>query len=97
MADVDLSKGIKSVDDLTGFPVFPEEIKKTNKLARFNTREIWEQLKDKKDAFGVSYKFCIFSGCKYMESSNGVYAGSHDSYKSFAPIFDKIIEAYHGF
>ena len=97
MADVDLSKGINSVDDLTGFPVFPEEIKKTNKLARFNTREIWGQLKDKVDEHGVSYKFCIYSGCKYMESSNGVYAGSHDSYKLFSPLIDKIIEAYHGF
>lgn len=27
----------------------------------------------------------------------GVYAGSHDSYQSFAPLFDNIVEAYHGF
>jgi arginine kinase len=25
-----------------------------------------------------------------------VYAGSHDSYHAFAPLFDKIIEDYHG-
>jgi len=25
-----------------------------------------------------------------------VYAGSHDSYHAFAPLFDKIIESYHG-
>ena len=25
-----------------------------------------------------------------------MYAGSHDSYSAFAPLFDKIIEDYHG-
>lgn len=25
-----------------------------------------------------------------------MYAGSHDSYHTFAPLFDKVIEAYHG-
>ncbi|CBY15219.1 unnamed protein product [Oikopleura dioica] len=37
----------------------------------------------------------IFSGCKFTESSVGVYAGSHESYKAFAPLFDKVIELYH--
>lgn len=31
-----------------------------------------------------------------MDSGIGVYAGSHSSYKTFAPLFDKIIEEYHG-
>lgn len=30
-----------------------------------------------------------------MDSGIGVYAGSHDSYKVFAPLMDKIIEDYH--
>ena len=38
----------------------------------------------------------IFSGSKWTESGVGVYAGSHDSYYSFAPLFDKIISEYHG-
>jgi len=31
-----------------------------------------------------------------LDSGIGVYAGSHDSYYTFAPLFDKIIEDYHG-
>jgi creatine kinase len=53
-------------------------------------------LKDKKDKAGFSFKEAIFSGCKNTDSGIGVYAGSHDSYTTFAPLFDKIIEDYHG-
>jgi len=53
-------------------------------------------LKDKQDKHGYSFKECIFSGCKNTDSGVGVYAGSHDSYKVFAPLLDKIIEDYHG-
>ena len=38
----------------------------------------------------------IFSGCKHTESSVGVYAGCPESYKAFAPLFDKVVEKYHG-
>ena len=31
-----------------------------------------------------------------MDSGIGVYAGSHDSYTTFAPMMDKVIEEYHG-
>lgn len=60
------------------------------------TPQIWEQLKDKKDKFGFTFKQAIFSGSKWTESGVGVYAGSHDSYYAFAPLFDKIIYDYHG-
>ena len=60
------------------------------------TPEIWAKFHDKKDKFGVSFKTCIFSGCKNTDSGVGVYAGSHDSYNEFQEFFDKIIEAYHG-
>ena len=85
---------LESEDSLTKYPLFPPDNKSL--LARFNTREIWEQLCDKKDKYGVSYKLCILSGCKNIDSSVGVYAGSHDSYTAFAPIMDKVIEEYHG-
>jgi hypothetical protein len=32
-----------------------------------------------------------------LDSGVGVYAGSHDSYKTFAPLFDDIVDSYHGF
>ena len=85
---------LEGPDSLANFPIFPEGTKSA--VARFNTREIWEEFKDKKDGCGVSYKLCIFSGCKNVDSGIGVYAGSHDSYKTFAPLMNKIIEDYHG-
>jgi hypothetical protein len=30
-----------------------------------------------------------------VDSGIGVYAGSHDSYRTFADLFDKIVEHYH--
>ena len=30
-----------------------------------------------------------------MDSGIGLYAGSHDSYSTFAELFDKVIEDYH--
>lgn len=60
------------------------------------TKEIWEEYKDQKDASGVSFKICIFSGIKNPESGIGLYAGSHDSYTKFNKLFDKVIENYHG-
>jgi hypothetical protein len=60
------------------------------------TKDVWEKLKDSKDKHGFTFKQAIFSGSKWTESGVGVYAGSHDSYKAFAPLFDKIILQYHG-
>jgi hypothetical protein len=53
-------------------------------------------LKDTKDKTGFTFKQAIYSGSKWTESGVGVYAGSHDSYTAFAPLFDKIILDYHG-
>ena len=92
--DVECGSHLKDIGDLTGYPVFPEGT--TSSVCRFNTREIWAKFHDKRDVFGVSYKLCIFSGCKNIDSGIGAYAGSHDSYKTFAPLMDKIIEDYHG-
>ena len=93
-ADVLCGSDLPGPESLTGFPVFPEGTKSS--VARFNTRDVWEQLHGKKDAYGVSYELCIFSGCKNVDSSIGAYAGSHDSYKTFALFMDKVIDAYHG-
>ena len=79
---------------LTGYPVFPEGTKSL--LCKHLSRELWNELKDKKDAHGVSFKKAILSGCQNIDSGIGVYAGSHDSYTVFAPLMDKIIEQYHG-
>jgi hypothetical protein len=52
-------------------------------------------LRDKKDKYGFTFREAIFSGAKNTDSGIGCYAGSHDSYKTFAPFFDKIVEDYH--
>ena len=91
---VECGSHLVSADSLTGYPVFP--VGNKSLVAKFNTPEVWDQLHDKNDACGVSYKLCIFSGCKNIDSSIGIYAGSHDSYKTFGLIMDRVIEEYHG-
>ena len=59
------------------------------------TREVWDACKDRTDRFGYTFQQCIFSGCKWTNSGIGVYAGSHEGFYTFAPLFDKIIEQYH--
>jgi len=78
---------LKSADDLTGFPNFPTEQRKSL-LYKHLDSNVWEQLKDKKDAAGFGFRQAIFSGCKNPDSGIGVYAGSHDSYTTFAALFD---------
>lgn len=80
-------------EDVVDFPAFPEGTKSL--LMKHLSKQIWTQLKDKKDKYGFTFREAIFSGCKNTDSGIGVYAGSHDSYKVFAPFFDKIVEDYH--
>lgn len=81
-------------EDVVDFPTFPEGTKSL--LSKHLSRQIWNQLRDKKDKYGFTFREAIFSGAKNTDSGIGCYAGSHDSYKTFAPFFDKIIQDYHG-
>ena len=65
-------------------------------LAKALTQDVWNEYKDLSDKYGVSFKTCIFSGVKNVDSGVGVYAGSHDAYYKFCKLFDKVIEDYHG-
>lgn len=85
---------LKSIDDLTDWPMFPEGCE--SKLSKALTKEVWDEYKDQKCDAGVPFKVNIFSGCKNVDSGIGVYAGSHSSYTKFNKLFDPIIEAYHG-
>ena len=84
---------LKAPEDVVDFPQFPEGTKSL--LKKNLTPAIWNQLKDKKDKHGFSFRQAIFSGCKNTDSGIGVYAGSHDSYATFAPLMDKIVLDYH--
>lgn len=85
---------LKSVDDLVDWPLFPES-QQGSLVAKYLTKEIWDEYKDQKDACGVSFKMCVLSGCQNVDSGIGAYAGSHDSYKTFNKFFDCIVEHYH--
>jgi arginine kinase len=85
----------KSSEDLKDFDTFFPAGTKSS-VCRHLTKEIWEEYKDQKDACGVTFKTCIYSGVKNLDSGIGVYAGSHDSYKCFNKFFDKVVEDYHG-
>ena len=93
-ADVQAGPNLKSINDLSGYPVFPAGT--TSLLSKYLSRDIWNQYHDKVDAKGVSFKQSILSGCQNVDSGIGVYAGSHDSYSTFNGLFDQVIEDYHG-
>ena len=83
-----------SPEDITGFPYFPAGT--PSLLSKLLTRDVWDKCQHKKDAAGYTFRQAIFSGAKYTNSGIGVYAGCHDSYYTWAPFFDKIIQEYHG-
>lgn len=66
-------------------------------LCKHLSPEIFETLKEKKTANGFTLKQAINSGIENIDSGIGVYAGDEETYDTFAPLFDKIIEEYHGF
>jgi hypothetical protein len=94
----DASKKISafnSPDELVDFDTFFPAGSTKSSLSRNLTKEIWEEYKDQKDDCGVSFKMCIFSGVKNLDSGIGLYAGSHSSYSKFSKLFDKVVEEYH--
>ena len=77
------------------YPTFAENC--TSMLCKHLTPELFETLKDKKTANGFTLEKAIKSGIENVDSEIGVYAGDEESYEVFAPLFDKIIQEYHGF
>jgi creatine kinase/arginine kinase len=77
------------------FPIFLKECKSL--LCRYLTKEVFEELKDKKTQSGFTLHDAIHSGTVNPDSGIGVYAGDLESYTLFAPLFDPIIKEYHGF
>ena len=77
------------------FPSFPDGC--TSKLCKHLNPEVFEDLKDKQTNSGFTLQQAIHSGVVNPDSGIGVYAGDEESYTIFAPLFDPIIEDYHGF
>jgi len=63
------------------------------------TRSIYERLKDKKTASGVTLEDLIQAGVCLPHGANaplgGVYAGDAESYKTFRELLNPIIERHH--
>ena len=77
---------------------FPKGLEKSSSLmAKYLTPEIFNELKEKKTNNGFSLQDTIQSGIDNPDSGIGAYAGDAESYEVFAPLFDKIIEEYHGY
>ncbi len=77
------------------YPNFTPEHKSL--MARFLTKERFEELKDLKTSNGFTIMDAINSGVQNPDSGIGIYAGDIESYSTFSAIFDEIIEEYHGF
>ena len=79
----------------SSFPTFPSDCKSL--LSKYLTKEVFEELKDKKTASSFTLNQAIASGVQNSDSGIGVYAGDIESYSTFSSLFDPIIEDYHGF
>jgi creatine kinase/arginine kinase len=84
---------LKKPEELTGPIQFPASCKSL--VCKYLTPEIFNKYKDAKDKSGVPFKLMVLSGAQNVDSGIGLYAGSHDSYTTFAELFDKVIEDYH--
>ena len=51
---------LKTPEDMTSLPVFPEGTKSL--VCKYLTQDIWDKYHDKSDKFGGSFKTCVFSG-----------------------------------
>jgi len=65
-------------------------------LKKHLTREVFDQVKNLKTSFGSTLLDCIQSGVENLDSGFGIYAPDAEAYSLFAPIFDPMIEEYHG-
>jgi len=64
-------------------------------LKKYLTKEVFDQLKNKKTSLGATLLDVIQSGCENLDSGVGVYAPDAEAYSLFSPLFDPIIEDYH--
>jgi len=65
-------------------------------MSKFLTEELFNQLKDLKTDKGWTLHNCIQTGVMTPHLHVGAMAGDEQTYVTFAPLFDKIIEAWHG-
>merc|ERR1712193_218192 len=76
---------------------FPNIQSKHSLVASHVSKPVWEQLKGiKTKTSGFTLIQAIACAVEFDNQHCGIYAGDWDSYKDFAPVFDPIIQEYHG-
>lgn len=88
---------IKKIEDAYQKLNGPEGAKCKSLLKKHLTKDVVDQLKTKKTKLGANLYDCIRSGVYNLDAGVGVYAPDAEAYKTFAGLFDPIIEEYHGF
>merc|ERR1712241_765201 len=76
---------------------FPIIKSKHSLVAKHVTKDKWEKLKNiKTKTSGFTLYKAIAVSVEFDNQHCGIYAGDWDSYKDFAPVFDPLIQEYHG-
>jgi len=79
------------------FGDFPFIASQHSLVAKHVTKEKWDALKDiKTKTSGFTLAKAIACAVTFNNQHCGIYAGDWDSYKDFAPVFDPLIQEYHG-
>merc|ERR1711881_702882 len=91
----------KSLGSGSGYDVTPSNFPITKSrhslVAKHVTKDKWEKLKNiKTKTSGFTLYKAIAVSVEFDNQHCGIYAGDWDSYKDFAPVFDPLIQEYHG-
>ena len=96
-----VSTGEVSNEDIeyceTGFKKLQNDSECHSLLRKHFSAEVLAELKSKRTPrFKSTLRDVIQSGVENLDSGIGVYAPDAEAYVVFAPLFDPIIEEYHG-
>merc|ERR1711963_527879 len=81
----------------TYFGDFPFIASQHSLVAKHVTKDKWDQLKNiTTKTSGLTLAKAIACAVQFNNQHCGIYAGDWDSYKDFAPVFDPLIQEYHG-
>merc|ERR1711953_1594281 len=81
----------------TYFGDFPFIASQHSLVAKHVTKDKWDQLKNiTTKTSGFTLAKAIACTVQFNNQHCGIYAGDWDSYKDFAPVFDPLIQEYHG-
>merc|ERR1719187_2280527 len=79
------------------FGDFPFIASQHSLVAKHVNKAKWDQLKNiKTKTSGFTLAKAIACAVTFNNQHCGIYAGDWDSYKDFAPVFDPLIQEYHG-